>query len=73
VRRLLPVLVVAACWLASPALAEAKELSLTMDDGVRIDAALYVPDGTTPAAGWPEVRSDLQGDLDLARAAEDDL
>jgi predicted acyl esterase len=26
-----------------------------MDDGVRIDAALYLPNGTTPAAGWPAI------------------
>jgi fermentation-respiration switch protein FrsA (DUF1100 family) len=55
VGRLLPFLVVAACFLASPALAQAKELSLTMDDGVRIDAALYLPDGTAPSGGWPGI------------------
>jgi predicted acyl esterase len=53
--RLLPFLVVAACCLASPALAQAKELSLAMDDGVRIDAALYLPDGTAPSRGWPAI------------------
>jgi pimeloyl-ACP methyl ester carboxylesterase len=26
-----------------------------MDDGVRIDASLLVPDGATPAGGWPAV------------------
>jgi alpha-beta hydrolase superfamily lysophospholipase len=48
-------LVVAACALATPVLAQAKELSLTMDDGVRIDAALYLPDGTPPSGGWPAI------------------
>lgn len=41
--------------LAAPDLAHAKELSLTMDDGVRIDAALLLPDGEAPAAGWPAI------------------
>jgi fermentation-respiration switch protein FrsA (DUF1100 family) len=26
-----------------------------MDDGVRINAALYLPDGTPPAGGWPAI------------------
>lgn len=46
------VLVVA---LASPSLASGKDLSLTMDDGVRIDAALLVPDGAAPQGGWPAI------------------
>jgi fermentation-respiration switch protein FrsA (DUF1100 family) len=41
--------------LSAPALARAAELSLTMDDGVRIDASLQVPPGTAPAGGWPVV------------------
>jgi predicted acyl esterase len=41
--------------LAAPGLARATEVSLTMDDGVRIDAALLVPDGAPPAGGWPGV------------------
>jgi predicted acyl esterase len=55
VRRLgvLVYVLVAALWL--PGLASAKEVSLTMDDGVRIDAALLVPDGTAPSGGWPAV------------------
>jgi predicted acyl esterase len=55
VRRLavLVYVLVAALWL--PGLASAKEVSLTMDDGVRIDAALLLPDGTAPSSGWPAV------------------
>jgi len=30
-----------------------QDLSIPMDDGVSIAATLYVPDGTTPAGGWP--------------------
>jgi fermentation-respiration switch protein FrsA (DUF1100 family) len=55
VRRLLPLLCVLAFVLASAGLAQAKEISLTMDDGVRIDAALLLPDGTAPAGGWPTI------------------
>jgi fermentation-respiration switch protein FrsA (DUF1100 family) len=55
VRRLLLLLVVSACALATPLFAQAKELSLTMDDGVRIDAAFYLPDGTPPSGGWPAI------------------
>ena len=44
---------VAALWL--PSLASAKEVSLIMDDGVRIDAALLLPDGAAPAGGWPAI------------------
>ena len=39
--------------------ANAKELSLTMDDGVRIDASLQVPDGPAPAGGWPAIYDDV--------------
>ena len=44
---------VAALWL--PSLASAKDVSLTMDDGVRIDGALLLPDGTPPSGGWPAI------------------
>jgi predicted acyl esterase len=55
VRRLavLLCLLVAAVWL--PSLASAKDVSLTMDDGVRIDGALLLPDGTPPSGGWPAI------------------
>ena len=55
VRRLGVILAVSASALLLPALASAKELSLTMDDGVRIDAALLLPDGTPPTGGWPAI------------------
>ena len=55
VRRALLLACALAFALASPGLAHAKELSLTMDDGVRIDAALHLPDGTAPSAGWPAI------------------
>jgi fermentation-respiration switch protein FrsA (DUF1100 family) len=55
VRRLFPLVCALGIVLAAPGLAHAKELSLTMDDGVRIDAALVVPDGTPPAGGWPAI------------------
>src|ERR671936_1231389 len=41
--------------LAAPAIGRAAEVSLTMDDGVRIDASLVVPDGLAPPGGWPAV------------------
>jgi predicted acyl esterase len=41
--------------LFAPAVAHAAEVSLTMDDSVRIDASLDVPPGPTPAGGWPAV------------------
>jgi fermentation-respiration switch protein FrsA (DUF1100 family) len=55
VRRVLicAVWVVAALTTAAPA--HATEVAVTMDDGVRIDAALLVPTGTPPAGGWPAV------------------
>jgi predicted acyl esterase len=55
VRRVLLLACAFAFALAAPAIAHAKEISLTMDDGVRIDAALLLPDGTPPAAGWPAI------------------
>jgi predicted acyl esterase len=55
VRRLLALAALVAFALALPSLGRAAEVSLTMDDGVRIDASLLVPDGTAPAAGWPAV------------------
>jgi predicted acyl esterase len=55
VRRLtiLACVLVAVLW--APALAEGKDVSLMMDDGVRIDAALLLPDGAPPAGGWPAI------------------
>jgi predicted acyl esterase len=55
VRRLtvLVYVLVAALWL--PSLASAKDVTLTMDDGVRIDGALLLPDGTPPSGGWPAI------------------
>jgi fermentation-respiration switch protein FrsA (DUF1100 family) len=55
VRRLLLLVCVLGVVLAAPGLAQAKEVSLTMDDGVRIDAALLLPDGAAPAGGWPAI------------------
>ena len=44
-----------AAAVAAPGVARAAEVSLTMDDGVRIDGALLEPGGTPPAGGWPAV------------------
>jgi predicted acyl esterase len=55
VRRLAAVLCAFVAVLSAPALAQAAEVSLTMDDGVRIDAALLEPDGAAPAGGWPAI------------------
>jgi pimeloyl-ACP methyl ester carboxylesterase len=44
-----------AAILVAPALARAEEVSLTMDDGARIDATLLIPVGTPPSGGWPAV------------------
>lgn len=55
VRRLAVLVYVLVAALLLPGLASAKEVSLTMDDGVRIDAALLLPDGTAPSGGWPAV------------------
>ncbi|MFL5919580.1 MAG: alpha/beta hydrolase, partial [Gaiellaceae bacterium] len=54
-RRLAVVLCALAAVLSAPAFARAAEISLTMDDGVRIDASLLVPDGPAPAGGWPAI------------------
>jgi fermentation-respiration switch protein FrsA (DUF1100 family) len=54
VRRLVVTACVAATLLV-PTVARAEEVSLTMDDGVRIDATLLTPMGAPPAAGWPAV------------------
>ncbi|MDQ3086238.1 MAG: CocE/NonD family hydrolase [Actinomycetota bacterium] len=32
-----------------------QDVSIPMDDGVSISATLYVPDGATPAGGWPAI------------------
>jgi predicted acyl esterase len=55
VRRLaiLSCALVAALAVAGPA--HGKEVALMMDDGVRIDAALLLPDGDPPAGGWPAI------------------
>ena len=55
VRRILVLGCVVGAVLAAPGLAQAAEVSLTMNDGVRIDAALLLPDGAAPAGGWPAV------------------
>ncbi len=55
VRRLLALAFLLAFALAAPSLGRAAEVSLTMDDGVRIDASLLVPDGPVPTGGWPAV------------------
>jgi predicted acyl esterase len=55
VRRLAVVLCTVGVVLSAPAFARAAEISLTMDDGVRIDAALLEPEGPAPAAGWPAI------------------
>jgi predicted acyl esterase len=55
VRRLAIFVCALVAVVAAPGQAHAKELSLTMDDGVRIDAALLLPDGTPPDGGWPAV------------------
>jgi len=55
VRRLLPLACTVGAILAAPGVAHGKELSLTMDDGVRIDAALLLPDGSAPSGGWPAI------------------
>jgi predicted acyl esterase len=54
VRRLLLTACVVAA-LAAPALAQGADVSVTMDDGVRIDATLLTPVGTPPEGGWPAV------------------
>lgn len=54
-RRLAVLLCVTAAVLATPAFARAAGVSLTMDDGVRIDASLLLPSGEAPSGGWPAV------------------
>ncbi len=54
-RRLLLIVVLFALW-AAPARAAAPVAGTqTMDDGVAIATATYLPDGAAPAAGWPGV------------------
>jgi predicted acyl esterase len=55
VRRLLALACLLAFALVAPSVGRAAEVSLTMDDGVRIDASLLVPDGAVPGGGWPAV------------------
>jgi predicted acyl esterase len=55
VRRVAVLLCASAGVLFAPAVAHAAEVSLTMDDGVRIDASLDVPPGPAPPGGWPAV------------------
>ncbi len=55
VRRLLALAFLVAFALAAPSVGRAAEVSLTMDDGVRIDASLLLPDGAVPGGGWPAV------------------
>jgi predicted acyl esterase len=55
VRRPLALAFVVALALAAPSIGRATEVSLTMDDGVRIDASLILPDGPAPTGGWPAV------------------
>jgi predicted acyl esterase len=55
VRRVTVVVCAVAALLAAPALARAAEVSVTMDDGVRIDATLLEPEGAPPAGGWPAI------------------
>ena len=55
VRRFLALACLVALALAAPAFGHAAEVSLTMDDGVHIDASLLVPPGAAPVGGWPAV------------------
>jgi esterase/lipase len=54
-RRLIFLAAVLVAALAAPGLARGAEVSVTMDDGVRIDAALLVPAGAPPPGGWAAV------------------
>ena len=54
-RRVVISAICAAAALAAVTPANATDVSLTMDDGVRIDASLLVPQGAAPAGGWPAV------------------
>jgi alpha-beta hydrolase superfamily lysophospholipase len=40
---------------ARGAVAAKQDLSIPMDDGVQLAATFYLPDGTTPAGGWPAI------------------
>jgi alpha-beta hydrolase superfamily lysophospholipase len=53
--RLFLTLSVVVATLAAPTVARATEVSLTMDDGVRIDASFLTPAGAPPPGGWPAV------------------
>jgi predicted acyl esterase len=55
VRRALLLAACVAAAAAAPGVARAAEVSLSMDDGVRIDATLLTPVGAPPAGGWPAV------------------
>ena len=55
VRRPLALAFLVAFALAAPSVGRATEVSLTMDDGVHIDASLLLPDGPAPTGGWPAV------------------
>lgn len=55
VRRLLALACLLTFALIAPSVGRAAEVSLTMDDDVRIDASLLVPDGAAPDGGWPAV------------------
>jgi predicted acyl esterase len=55
VRRLFALVCVLTLALVAPSLGSAAEVSLTMDDGVRIEASLLLPDGPAPTEGWPAV------------------
>jgi predicted acyl esterase len=55
VRRPLALAFLVALALAAPSVGRAAEVSLTMDDGVHIDASLLLPDGPAPTGGWPAV------------------
>lgn len=54
-RRLLALVCVLTFALVAPSVGRATEVSLTMDDGVHIDASLLLPDGPAPTGGWPAV------------------
>jgi fermentation-respiration switch protein FrsA (DUF1100 family) len=55
VRRGLVLVACVAVAAAVPGVARGEEVSLTMDDGARIDATLLTPTGVPPAGGWPTV------------------
>jgi predicted acyl esterase len=55
VRRLAILVASVLAAFAAPTVARAADVSLTMDDGVRIDASLLEPEGTPPDGGWPAI------------------